>query len=155
MQRPAERVHLVVARPYHLREVDQAFVAAAPAADLEQLEAGADRIRDRGRGRRIAADELPRVPFLAGQRMGAPEGLVDLGHQRSMRLLGRAQLADVMPAIAAGQREMDDAGRHGGIKARAAGSCNLCAARRTSQRYRSELGETIVNETGQLPVVSL
>lgn len=91
----------MAARPDHLLEVDGAFVAAALAAHLEYLAAAVNRLFDGGRGRGIAADELPRVPFPAGELVGVPERRVTLGDLGPMRLLGGAQLTDIVPAVAA------------------------------------------------------
>lgn len=84
-------------------------MAAAPAAHLEHFDAAVDCIGDRGRWGGIAADELARVPFLAGKEVrlaqlgvGRSVRVGDLAHQRGVQLLDADELADVVPPVAAG-----------------------------------------------------
>jgi hypothetical protein len=77
-------------RPYDLSQINQAFMAAPPAANFEQLATASDSVRDPGRRLGGAADELAHVPFVAGKRVRRPIGFLDLGRQIAVRLLSRA-----------------------------------------------------------------
>ena len=69
----------LVAGPHDLCQIDQAFMAAAPAAYFEQLAAASNRIGDSGRRLGRPADELPHAPFMAGKRVRRAVGFLDLG----------------------------------------------------------------------------
>jgi hypothetical protein len=55
------------ARPDHLGQINQAFMAAPPAADLEQFAAASNRIDDPGRRLGRPADELPQASRCAAR----------------------------------------------------------------------------------------
>jgi hypothetical protein len=74
--------------PDHLSQINQAFVAAPPAAHLEQFAATSNRIGDPGRRLGRPADELPHAPFLAGEPMRRAIGFLDAGRQLAMCLFG-------------------------------------------------------------------
>ena len=69
------------ARPDHLGQINQAFMAAPPAAHLKQFAAASNRIGDPGRRLGRPADELPHAPFMAGKRVRRAVGFLDLGRQ--------------------------------------------------------------------------
>jgi len=81
----------LVAGPHDLCQIDQAFMAAPPAAHLEQFTAASNRIGDPGRRLGRPADELPHAPFMAGERMRRAIGFLDLGRQIAMSLQGQRQ----------------------------------------------------------------
>ena len=67
-----------------------------------------------GLGRRGGlAYELPHAPFMAREPMRRAIGFLDAAGQLAVCLFGCAQLANVVPTIAARQREVDDARGHG------------------------------------------
>jgi hypothetical protein len=75
-------------RPYDLSQINQAFMAAPPAAHLKQFAFASNRIGDPGRRLGRPADELPHAPFLAGEPMRRAIGFLDAAGQLAMRLLG-------------------------------------------------------------------
>ena len=81
----------LVAGPHDLCQIDQAFMAAPPAAHLEQFTAAGNRIGDPGRRLGRPADELPHAPFMAGEPMRRAIGFLDLGRQIAMSLQGQRQ----------------------------------------------------------------
>jgi hypothetical protein len=104
-QHLGERMYGLSSRPYDLSQINQAFMAAPPAAHLEQFAAASNRIDDPGRRFDRPADELPHAPFLAGQPMRGAIGFLDAARHFAMRLLGGTQLANVVP------RSRPDSGR--------------------------------------------
>ena len=87
-QHLGERMYGLFPRPDHLSQINQAFMAAPPAAHLEQFAAASNRIDDPGRRFDRPADELPHAPFLAGQPMRGAIGFLDPAGQLAMRLFG-------------------------------------------------------------------
>jgi hypothetical protein len=78
-QHLGERMYGLFPRPDHLSQINQAFMAAPPAAHLEQFAAASNRISDPGRRLGRPADELPHAPFMAGKRVRRAVGFLDLG----------------------------------------------------------------------------
>ncbi len=76
-------------------------MSTATAAHLKQFAAASNRIGDPGRRLGRPADELPHVPFMAGNRVRRAVGFLDAAGQLAVCLFGRAQLANVVPTIAA------------------------------------------------------
>jgi hypothetical protein len=87
-QHLGERMYGLFPRPDHLSQINQAFMAAPPAAHLEQFAAASNRIGDPGRRLGRPADELPHAPFLAGEPMRRAIGFLDAAGQLAMRLFG-------------------------------------------------------------------
>ena len=90
-QHVGERMYGLFAWPDHLGQINQAFMAAPPAAHLEQFAAASNRIDDPGRRLGRPADELPHAPFMAGKRVRRAVGFLDLGRQIAMSLQGQRQ----------------------------------------------------------------
>jgi hypothetical protein len=84
-------MHRLFARPDHLGQVDQAFMAAESAAHLQQFADARNGVRNLGRWLSRTAYELPDAPLLAGQRMRGAIGFLDLGRQRAMRVFAAAR----------------------------------------------------------------
>jgi hypothetical protein len=66
-QHIGQRVYGFFPWPDHLGQINQAFMAAPPAADLEQFAAASNRIDDPGRRLGRPADELPQASRCAAR----------------------------------------------------------------------------------------
>ena len=123
-QHPPQGVHLVATGPDRQRQIDRPGLVAGPALDLQLIAAAVDRIRDERRGRIITADELQRRPCLTIQPVrlgelpiGGSMGGLGFPGESMERILALAQFGGEVPAIATGQRDVDDAWGHAGIRA--------------------------------------